>query len=123
MSRLLASWNDTPARQAIVEFVEHVTREDDAGYLPASERVAVFDNDGTLWCEKPMPIELAFILGRFAEMADADASLRERQPWKAACAASALRAIASPSSCGRSKSTACSALTWSVAKGHPDGHA
>jgi phosphoserine phosphatase len=85
MSKPLASWNDTPTRQAIVEFVERVTREDSAGYLPASERVAVFDNDGTLWCEKPMPIELAFILGRFAEMADKDVSLRNRQPWKAAC--------------------------------------
>jgi phosphoserine phosphatase len=81
---LLASWNDTPARQAIVEFVERVTREHSADYLPLSERVAVFDNDGTLWCEKPMPIELGFILGRLSEMADRDASLRERQPWKAA---------------------------------------
>jgi hypothetical protein len=48
------------------------------------ERVAVVDNDGTLWCEKPMPIELGFILERLAEMAAADASLQERQPWKAA---------------------------------------
>jgi hypothetical protein len=49
------------------------------------DRVAVFDNDGTLWCEKPMPIELGFILVRLAEMAEKDASLRDRQPWKAAC--------------------------------------
>ena len=52
--------------------------------MPPEERVAVFDNDGTLWCEKPMPIELGFILERLAEMAEADASLREKQPWKAA---------------------------------------
>jgi hypothetical protein len=45
--------------------------------------VAVFDNDGTLWCEKPMPIQMDFILRRFAEMAEADTSLRDRQPWKA----------------------------------------
>ena len=44
----------------------------------------MFDNDGTLWCEKPMPIELGFILHRLAEMCEADASLRARQPWKAA---------------------------------------
>jgi phosphoserine phosphatase len=81
---MLASWNDTPARQAIVEFVEHVTREDSAGYVPPAERVAVFDNDGTLWCEKPMPIELGFILHRLAQMAQDDVSLRDRQPWKAA---------------------------------------
>ena len=52
--------------------------------MPADERVAVFDNDGTLWCEKPMPIQLDFILRRFVAMAEADTTLRERQPWKAA---------------------------------------
>jgi len=46
--------------------------------------VAVFDNDGTLWCEKPMPIQLDFILRRLVEMADADPDLRSKQPWKAA---------------------------------------
>ncbi|HXB65743.1 MAG TPA: HAD family hydrolase [Solirubrobacteraceae bacterium] len=85
MSGALQSWNDTPARQAIVEFVQRVTREDSPDYVAPPERVAVFDNDGTLWCEKPMPIELAFILGRFAEMAEKDESLRGKQPWKAAC--------------------------------------
>jgi hypothetical protein len=69
----LASWNDTPTRQAIVEFAETAAQA-----VPPAERVAVFDNDGTLWCEKPMPIELAFILRRLAEMADNDESLRER---------------------------------------------
>ena len=52
--------------------------------MPPEERIAVFDNDGTLWCEKPMPIELGFILQRLAEMAEEDAALREKQPWKAA---------------------------------------
>jgi FMN phosphatase YigB (HAD superfamily) len=80
----LASWNDTPTRAAIVEFVDRVTSEGRPDYVPPAERVATFDNDGTLWCEKPMPIELGFILGRFAEMAEADESLREKQPWKAA---------------------------------------
>jgi len=46
--------------------------------------VAVFDNDGTLWCEKPLPIQADFILRRLAEMAEADPALREQQPWKAA---------------------------------------
>jgi phosphoserine phosphatase len=75
----LNSWNDTATTQAIVGFVETAARN-----VPPEERVAVFDNDGTLWCEKPMPIELGFILQRFAEMAEEDASLRDRQPWKAA---------------------------------------
>jgi hypothetical protein len=80
----LTSWNDTSSRQAIVEFVEHSTREGSADHVPPSERIAVFDNDGTLWCEKPMPIELGFILQRLAAMCEADPSLRNRQPWKAA---------------------------------------
>ncbi len=80
----LPSWNDTDARRTVVAFVEAATREGD-GYVPPEERVAVFDNDGTLWCEKPMPIELGFIIERLAAMAEADPSLRGRQPWKAAC--------------------------------------
>jgi phosphoserine phosphatase len=75
----LASWRDTATTQAIVEFVEGAAQD-----IPPEERVAVFDNDGTLWCEKPMPIELGFILQRLAEMAGRDESLREKQPWKAA---------------------------------------
>jgi phosphoglycolate phosphatase-like HAD superfamily hydrolase len=84
LSDELASWRDAPTRRAIVDFVERVTQEGETDYVPPSERVAVFDNDGTLWCEKPMPIELGFILVRLAEMAEADESLREKQPWKAA---------------------------------------
>jgi phosphoserine phosphatase len=80
----LPSWNDTATRRAIVDFVEAVTRADGPAFVAAAERVAVFDNDGTLWCEKPMPIELGFILQRLAAMAERDASLRDRQPWKAA---------------------------------------
>jgi hypothetical protein len=80
----LPSWNDTGTRQAIVGFVEAVTRAGADGHVPPAERVAVFDNDGTLWCEKPMPIQLDFILRRLAVMADQDPSLRERQPWQAA---------------------------------------
>jgi phosphoserine phosphatase len=76
----LASWRDGPARRAILEFVAQVDREN----VPADERIAVFDNDGTLWCEKPMPIQLDFILRRLVEMAEADEALRARQPWKAA---------------------------------------
>ena len=80
----LSSWNDTPTRAAIVDFVERVGDEGGAQYVPPAERIAVFDNDGTLWCEKPMPIELGFILQRLAEMAEDDPALRDRQPWQAA---------------------------------------
>src|SRR5215203_305674 len=75
----LSTWRDTPVREAIVAFVERVRDQ-----VPVEQRVAVFDNDGTLWCEKPMPIQLDFILRRFVDMADADHALRDQQPWKAA---------------------------------------
>jgi hypothetical protein len=60
----LPSWNEAGGRQAIVEFVEAVTGADPESYLPPEERVAVFDNDGALWCEKPMPIERLHLLHR-----------------------------------------------------------
>jgi len=75
----LTSWNAGPARSAIVEFVEQARQS-----VPIEERVAVFDNDGTLWCEKPMPIQLDFLLRRLTAMATDDPTLRRRQPWKAA---------------------------------------
>src|SRR3954466_4365386 len=79
MTEPLTSWNDGPAKQAIIAFVEQAVCD-----VPAEERVAVFDNDGTLWCEKPMPIQADFIIRRLVEMATADPGLRDRQPWKAA---------------------------------------
>jgi phosphoglycolate phosphatase-like HAD superfamily hydrolase len=80
----LPSWRDGPAKRAIVDFVERVRGDGEAAPVPADERVATFDNDGTLWCEKPMPIQLDFILRTLVEMAEADPALRDRQPWKAA---------------------------------------
>jgi phosphoserine phosphatase len=80
MTEPLARWNEGAARHAIVEFVERTVSDG----VPADERVAVFDNDGTLWCEKPMPIQADFVLRRLSEMAEADPDLRERRPWKAA---------------------------------------
>jgi phosphoserine phosphatase len=80
----LSSWRDGPAKQAIEGFVARVCGADGSEPVPVEERLAVFDNDGTLWCEKPMPIQLDFILRRLAEMAEAEPELQERQPWKAA---------------------------------------
>ena len=79
MEDTLSLWNDGDSRSAIVDFVENAARD-----VAPEERIAVFDNDGTLWCEKPMPIQLDFILRRLFAMAEADPELRERQPWKAA---------------------------------------
>jgi hypothetical protein len=84
MTDSLPSWNDGAIRAAILDFVARLTTDGSPDYVPPAERIAVFDNDGTLWCEKPMPIELVFILLRWAEMAEKDPQLREQQPWKAA---------------------------------------
>jgi phosphoserine phosphatase len=81
---LLALWNDTPTRRAIVDFVQAVSTEGSPGFVAPAERVAVFDNDGTLWSEKPVPIQLDFTLFRMAELAGQDSSLAERQPYRAA---------------------------------------
>ena len=80
----LPSWRDGRAKEAVLDFVARVTGEDGSEPVPVEERVAVFDNDGTLWCEKPMPIQLDFILRRLVAMVEAEPALRERQPWKAA---------------------------------------
>ena len=82
MTGVLDSWNDGAARRAVVQFVERTVSD----AVPVEERVAVFDNDGTLWCEKPLPIQADFILRRLFAMAEADPALRDRQPWKAAYA-------------------------------------
>jgi phosphoglycolate phosphatase-like HAD superfamily hydrolase len=83
-STTLNTWNDGPAKSAIVDFVHRVTSEGSSDFVERDARVAVFDNDGTLWCEKPMYIQLDFLVRRFAEQATADPSLREREPYKGA---------------------------------------
>ncbi len=80
----LQSWRAGAVRQRIVEFVSRVTGADGSEPVPVEERVAVFDNDGTLWCEKPLPIQADFILRRLVEMAEQHPELRTRQPWQAA---------------------------------------
>jgi len=76
MGTNLPSWNDTAARQAVLDFVAKVCDSSNPGYVPPQERIAVFDNDGTLWCEKPMYIQLDFILQRWVEMVDENPALK-----------------------------------------------
>ncbi len=80
----LPSWIDGPTRQAIVDFVAGVTVAGSPHFIAEDERIAVFDNDGTLWPEKPLVIQLAYTIGRLGEMAEADESLRTQQPYKSA---------------------------------------
>jgi phosphoglycolate phosphatase-like HAD superfamily hydrolase len=84
MAGMLESWNDGPTKSAITDFVGRVTEEGSPDYVEPAARVAVFDNDGTLWCEKPMPIQLDFTIRRLAEMARDDPSLQDQQPYQAA---------------------------------------
>ena len=84
MSEHLSLWNDTPTRQAILDFVTAVTQESGPDFVPPEERIAVFDNDGTLWCERPIQVQMDFILRRLTAMAEKDPSLRQQQPWQAA---------------------------------------
>ena len=79
---MLGSWRDGTTKDAVFSFVGSVSSGPTE--VPLSDRVAVFDNDGTLWCEKPMPIQLDFILRRLVDMAERQPDLRQQQPWKAA---------------------------------------
>ena len=81
---LLASWRDTSSRDGVIAFVQRITDENQEDFVLPADRVAVFDNDGTLWSEKPIPIQLDFTLYRLAELAEADPSLTNEQPYKAA---------------------------------------
>lgn len=82
MSDHLKSWSDTPTRQSILDFVKEVTDPASPSRVAEQDRIAVFDNDGTLWCEKPA-VQGVFIVQRLGEMVREDPSLREIQPWKA----------------------------------------
>ena len=78
----LASWKDGPAKRAIVGFVTSATQEG-SGFVPVADRIATFDNDGTLWVEQPMPPQFDFVFRKWAEEVKADPSLAGQQPYKA----------------------------------------
>jgi phosphoglycolate phosphatase-like HAD superfamily hydrolase len=86
MSEPLSLWNKTPTRQAILDFVAAVTDESGPSYVPPAERIATFDNDGTLWCEKPAYIQLFFGLQRLKEQAATDPVLLSQSGYKAVAA-------------------------------------
>ena len=79
----LESWNNGAAKAAIVDFVARVTKQGGAEYAPPAERVAVFDNDGTLWCEQPIQVQIFFLIDRAKELAGKDPTLKERPAFRA----------------------------------------
>jgi phosphoserine phosphatase len=77
----LASWSDSPAKQSIVAFVERVTKQGSPDFVPAPERIAVFDNDGTLWAEQPMYFQGMFLIDRVKALAPKHPEWKKKEPF------------------------------------------
>lgn len=79
----LSTWNKSVARDKIIEFVSAVTDRKNPDYLEPANRIATFDNDGTLWCEQPLQVQFFYVLDRIKEIAFVKPEMREVQPFKA----------------------------------------
>ena len=77
----LPSWNDTASKQAIVAFVEKVTKEGSPDFVPVAERIATFDNDGTLWAEQPLYFQFFFALDRVKKLAPQHPEWKNKEPF------------------------------------------
>ena len=80
-SQPLASWNDTASKKSIIAFVEQVTKEGSPDFVPVAERIAVFDNDGTLWAEQPMYFQFLFALDRVKALAPQHPEWKTNEPF------------------------------------------
>src|SRR6195952_4984872 len=78
---VLPSWNEGKARDAILDFIKQVTTEG-ADFVAPADRIAAFDNDGTLWVEQPLPPQFDFVFGKWGEEVKADPALAQEQPYK-----------------------------------------
>ena len=78
----LPSWNDGLNKQAIISFITKTTKEGSADFIPVTDRIACFDNDGTLWSEKPLPFQLYFVIDRIKAMAPQNQEWKNIQPFK-----------------------------------------
>ncbi|CAN5130180.1 HAD family hydrolase [soil metagenome] len=79
----LPSWNDVASKKAIIEFVTRVTKEGGPNFVPLAERIATFDNDGTLWCEHPMYVQLMYLVAQVKARAGAHPEWKNKEPYKA----------------------------------------
>ena len=82
----LPSWNEGPTKHSITSFVAKVTTQGSPTFVPPADRVAVFDNDGTLWCEQPMYVQLAFALDRVKAMVGRHPEWRTKEPFRSVLA-------------------------------------
>jgi len=80
----LPSWNDGPAKESILQFVKETTTAGGSKFVPQAERIAVFDNDGTLWAEQPLYVQLVFVLDRVKKLAPKHPEWKNQQPFKVA---------------------------------------
>lgn len=90
----LPSWNEGATKNAILQFVAKVTKEGSPDFVPPSERIAVFDNDGTLWCEQPIYVQMAFSIDRIKTLAANNPGWKEKQPFKGILQGNLLAALA-----------------------------
>ena len=77
----LPSWNSGPAKAAILDFVAQVTKDGAPGFVPVSQRIATFDNDGTLWAEQPIYFQLLFALDRLKALAPRHPEWKAQEPF------------------------------------------
>jgi phosphoglycolate phosphatase-like HAD superfamily hydrolase len=94
-AQALPSWNDTPTKTAIISFVEKVTKESSPDFVRPEDRIAVFDNDGTLWTEQPMYTQFAFVIDRVKAMAPDHPEWKDKEPFKSLLAGDAKGVAAS----------------------------
>jgi hypothetical protein len=79
----LPSWNEGTSKQAIIDFISKTTKEGSPDFIPVADRIACFDNDGTLWTEQPLPFQLFFVIDRIKAMAPQHLEWKNKQPFKA----------------------------------------
>jgi len=90
----LPSWNDGPSKKAILDFVAKATKDGSPDFVPPAERVAVFDNDGTLWAEQPVYFQVAFALDRVKALAPKHPEWKDKEPFKSVLAGDLKTALA-----------------------------
>jgi hypothetical protein len=90
----LPSWNDTAPKKAVITFVNGVTTPGSPDFVPAAERIATFDNDGTLWAEQPLPFQLFFTLDRVKALAPQHPEWKEKEPFASLLKGDVVKALA-----------------------------
>jgi hypothetical protein len=92
----LPSWNDTSSKKTVIDYVQRVTRDGSADFVPVPERIAVFDNDGTLWPEAPVPFQAAFVFDELKRRSPSEPKLAADPMVKAALAGDVAKLLAGP---------------------------